>query len=219
VVGSLGTLEKAQNVGLIVRGVSLIIGPPMRKTAKRFSALYVVQMNRRGAISDQAIRHLPHLLAASAAVLFMVAAARATDLPPVAAPVSAERLVIQYKSGSYQLLSRTPLLKVLPPSDELPATNRAVSGFWFEVQTPKQKVIYRRIIPDPIKVYTEVPGPAPEPRPERAEAVRTEVVFTVLIPQVPGSNNLVLVSSPPGAAGNAPAAQPLARIPLAERPK
>lgn len=219
VIGSPGTLEKAQNVGLIVRGVSLIIGPPMRKTAKRFSAPSVALINRRGAKSDQAIRHLPHLLAASAAVLFMVAAARATDLPPVTGPVSAERLVIQYKSGSYQLLSRTPLFKVLPPSDELPATNRAVSGFWFEVQTPKQKVIYRRIIPDPIKVYTEVPGPAPEPRPERAEAVRTEVVFSVLIPHVPGSNNLVLVSSPSGAAGNAPAAQPLARIPLAERPK
>jgi Mrp family chromosome partitioning ATPase len=94
-----------------------------------------------------------------------------------------------------------------------------LSGFWFEVQTPKQEVKYRHIMPDPIKVYTEVPGPAPEPRPERSEAVRTEAVFTVLIPQVPGSNNLVLVSSSLGVAGNATAAQPLAHIPLAERSK
>ena len=131
----------------------------------------------------------------------------------------AERLVIQYNSGSYQLLSRTSLLKVIPPSDALPATNRAVSGFWFEVQTPKEEVKYRHIMPDPIKVYTEVPGPGPEPQPERAEAVPTEAVFTVLIPQLPGSNNLVLVSSPPATAANAPAAQSLIRIPLPESPK
>jgi hypothetical protein len=176
-------------------------------------------MNRQDATGDQAIRHIPHLLAAAAAVLFMVAAIYATDLPPAPGPAPAERLVIRYSSGTYHLLSRTLLLKVIPPSDALPATNRPLSGFWIEVQTPKQEVKYRRIIPDPIKVYTEVPGPAPEPHPERSEAVPTEAVFTVLIPQVPGSNNLVLVSSSLGAAGNAPTAQPLARIPLAEQLK
>jgi hypothetical protein len=154
-----------------------------------------------------------------AVISLLVPASWAADLLPGTGPVAAERLIIQYRSGSFQLLSRSPVTKVLPPSDELPATKRAVSGFWFEVQTPKGEVKYRRIMPDPVTVYTEVPGPGPEPRPERAEVVPAETVFTVLVPQVPGSNNVVLFSSPPGAAGKAQAAQKVARIPLAEQPK
>ena len=176
-------------------------------------------MNPPSTISHLSVRRLPFVLAATMFVLFIIAASRATDLPPAIGPVAAERLIIQYRSGSYQLLSRTPLLKVLPPSDALPTTNQAVTGFWIEIQTPRQEVKYRHIMPDPIKVYTEVPGPAPGPLPERSEAIPAETVFTLLIPQVPGSNNLVLVSSSLGLAGNAPAARPLARIPLAERPK
>jgi hypothetical protein len=165
------------------------------------------------------LRRWPCVLAVVAVMSFLVAASWAADLLPGAGPVPAERLIIQYRSGSFQLLSRSPVTKVLPPSDELPATNRAVSGFWFEVQTPKGEVKYRRIMPDPVTVYTEVPGPGPEPRPERAEVVPAETVFTVLVPRVPGSNNVVLFSSPPGAAGKAQAAQKVARIPLAEQPK
>jgi len=176
-------------------------------------------MSPSATINHLSFSRWPHVLATIAIFTLPIAATRATDLPPAAGPVPAERLLIKYSSGSYQLLSRTPLIKVLPPSDALPATNHAVTGFWFEIQTPKEEVKYRRIMPDPIKVYTEVPGPASEPQPERAEAIPAEAVFTVLIPQVPGSNNLVLVGSSLGAAGNALAAQPLARIPLAERTK
>ena len=165
------------------------------------------------------LRRWPCVLAVVPVMSFLVAASWAADLLPGTGPVPAERLIIQYRSGSFELLSRSPVTKVLPPSDELPATNGAVSGFWFEVQTPKGELKYRRIMPDPITVYTEVPGPGQEPRPERAEVVPAEAVFTVLVPQVPGSNNLVLVSSPPGAAGKAQAAKTVARIPLAEQPK
>ena len=172
-----------------------------------------------GQMTVRYLRSWPCVLAVAALISFLVAASWAADMLPGARPVPAERLIIQYRSGSFQLLSRSPLTKVLPPSDGLPATNHTVSGFWFEVQTHKGEVKYRRIMPDPITVYTEVPGPGPDPRPERAEVVPAEAVFTVLVPKVPGSNNLVLVSSPPGAAGKARAAQTLARIPLAEQLK
>jgi hypothetical protein len=191
----------------------------MSESETQFSFPPSSAMKPIGSFSHLSVRRWPCLAAAIAIISILIHAGRATDLPPVTGPVPAERLVIKYSSGSYQLLSRTPLLKVLPPSDALPTTNRAVTGFWFEVQTPNQEVKYRRIMPDPIKVYTEVPGPVPEPLPERSEAIPAETVFTLLIPQVPGSNNLVLVSSSLGLAGNAPAAQPLARIPLAEWPK
>jgi len=217
--GSLATLGKAQDFRLAAQGASATVFPPMSEAEKLFSLPRPASMNPPGARSNLSVRRWPLVLTAAAVAAFMIAASHATDLPPAAGPVPAERLVIQYRLGSYQLLSRTPLIKVLPPSDDLPATNRAVSGFWFEVQTPGEEVKYRRIMPDPIKVYTEVPGPAPEPRPERAEAVPAEVLFTLLIPQVPGSNNLVLVSSSPSATGNAQAAQAIVSIPLAERPK
>ena len=159
------------------------------------------------------------MLVVTAAGLFVIAGSLAVDLPPTKGPVPAERLLISYSSGGYQLLSRTPLTKVIPPSDTLPATNGALSGFWFEVQTPQADVKYRRILPDPTKVYTEVPGPGPDPQPERAEASRTEAVFSVLIPQLPGSNNLVLVSGSIGGTSDIQEAKRVARIPLAALPK
>jgi hypothetical protein len=201
------------------RSTSAIISPAMNETETQFSFPPPSSMNPQGANRELSTSHWPYMLAATTIASFLIAASRATDLPPAPGPVPVERLVIRYSSGTYQLLSRTPLLKVIPPSDALPATNRPLSGFWFEVRTPKDEVKYRRILPDPIKVYTEVPGPAPEPQPARAEAVPAETVFTLLIPQVPGSNNLVLVNSSFGAVGNAQTAQPPARIPLAERSK
>jgi len=138
----------------------------------------------------------------------------------VSGPVPAQRLIIQYRAGNFHLLSRIALLKVLPPSDDLPASNKSLSGFWFEVQSPDGAVRYRRIIADPITAYTEVPDPAQvPPQPERAEIVPAETVFTLLIPQVLGSNQLVLVSTPLGSADKSRAAQVLARIPLAEEAK
>jgi hypothetical protein len=91
-----------------------------------------------------------------------------------------------------------------------------MSGFWFEVQTPKGEVKYRRIVANPIAVYTEVPDPAQGFEPSRQEALPAEVVFSLLIPKVAGSNNLALVSSPLGPQSKAMPAQRLTLIPLPE---
>ena len=217
--GPLGKLGNPQDFRLEEQSASAIISPAMNETETQFSFPPPSSMNPPGANRDLSTRRWPYVLAATAIASFLIAASRATDLPPAPGPVPAERLVIQYSSGTYRLLSRTPLLKVIPPSDALPATNRPLSGFWFEVQTPKQagQIPAYHARPDQglygsSRPCARAPAGTLGNRPHRS-------VFTVLIPQVPGSNNLVLVSSSLGAAGNATAAQPLAHIPLAEQPK
>ena len=58
----------------------------------------------------------------------------------------AERLVIRYSASGFELVSRTALLKVLPPTVALPATKGAVSGSWFEA--PDWPVWGRHRIPE-----------------------------------------------------------------------
>ncbi len=208
-----------QNPDLTVTGVFVNTPLAMSGAEKRLPLSRGVLVNRRGLESTPRARRWLYGLAAAAAVSIVIAATMASDSQPWTGPVPAERLVIQYQSGSFQLLSRSRLIKVLPPSDQLPATNGAVSGFWFEVQTPKAELKYRRIMANPIAVHTEVPDPTEGSQPTRREILPDEVVFTLLIPQEPGSNNLVLVGSPLGPEGKAKPAQTLARIPLPEQAK
>jgi hypothetical protein len=191
----------------------------MVSTNSQFTPVCATAMNRRGARGNLSLMRWTCVLASAALISCIIATSRAWELPPGTGPVPAERVIIQYRSGSFQLLSRSLLTKVLPPSDELPTTNRALSGFWFEVQTPEAEVKYRRIMIDPITLYTEVPDPARALQPERQEVVPAEAVFTLLIPHIPGSNNLVLFSSPLGRMGKSQAAQKIARIALPEQSK
>lgn len=132
-------------------------------------------------------------------------------------PVPASRLTIQYRAGSFTLVSSASLLKVIPPSDQLPVTPLPVSGFWYELQSPQGEVVYRRIISDPITVYTEIPAPESSFVPERVEAPTAEAVLSILIPEIAGTNQLVLFSSPPGPVGKSQPATVVARIPVVSR--
>ena len=134
-------------------------------------------------------------------------------------PVPATRLTIQYRAGAFTLISSASLLKVIPLSDQLPATPLPVSGFWYELQSPQGEVVYRRIISDPITVYTEVPAPESSSAPERVEVASAETIFSILLPDIAGTNQLVLFSSPPGPVGKSQPATVVARIPIVSKAK
>ena len=152
------------------------------------------------------------------------------DEPPLSRAQSVQRLVIQYNQGELELLSQHPLVKVLPPSDELPAVQipgprqdpdeeapnelpavQLPSGFWFEVVMGDGSVRYRRIIENPILLAFE--GINPEEKHgvlERVESVPKQRIFSILVPVDRGDadTSVVFFSSPlePGAQARAAAA-------------
>jgi hypothetical protein len=153
--------------------------------------------------------------------------------PGSGGPVAAERIDIAFERGSYAVVSRVPVTKVLPPSDDLPAGPGPFSGFWFELRAADGSLRYRRVIGDPVLIVAEAPIPVKGARPgsaavtlDRHTAVPDTCTFTVLVPAPQAGDELLLFGPPyaPDARGamaapSAPAASlEGARLVLAVRP-
>jgi len=103
------------------------------------------------------------------------------------------RFRFEYGSGGVRLVSRQPVNLILPPSDNL--AGRAHSGFWFELRDGGDRVLYRKVLNNPIRVDHEVfadPGASPV----RVAANKPAGEFWVLAPDRPDARSLVLHSSP-----------------------
>lgn len=104
---------------------------------------------------------------------------------------SAERMVIRYHDGSYEILRRTPMTKILPATVALPGKTGDVRGNWFEVQTATGEVLYRRLMTAPNVRYVEYRSPDNPTRLKREEAVVAERTFSVLVPARSDASYLV----------------------------
>lgn len=128
----------------------------------------------------------------------------------------AERVVVRYDNGSFEVLSRTPIVKALGASDVLPAGLGAVGGFWYELQAADGAVIYRKVMANPLRVTHEgsdVEGASPS----LIEHFPATKVFSVVIPRPLDGDHLVIFSSPlePAVVRAFPAIE-AARLPLAQ---
>ncbi len=130
-------------------------------------------------------------------------------------PTRALRLTLEYEGRTVSVVSREHLAKVTPPSHALSGYERH-SGFWYELQDAKGQVLYRRIRDNPIRVDVEAYDPEGGPR--RYPVKRPRGIFVVLVPDLPKADALVLMSSPLDPRRKLESAQPLAKIPLRERP-
>lgn len=108
----------------------------------------------------------PRRVLMTRAILGVLAGALlATGLPALAqeGPGEADRVVVRYSEGSYELVSVTPITSYLAPSDEFPEGE--YSGFWFELVSSEGDVLYRRITGHPVPLVFEGPDQsAPEPQ-------------------------------------------------------
>ena len=91
-----------------------------------------------------------------------VAVAWAAGLVPAAlaqdtGPVDADRVVLRFSEGAFELVGVSPVTAVLPPSDALPGALGELSGFWFELQSSDGEVRYRRVVGDPVRLVFEGP--------------------------------------------------------------
>jgi hypothetical protein len=131
------------------------------------------------------------------------------------APPGAERVVLKFAGTNFQLVTTIQLEKVLPPSDELPQTERPISGFWYELRSPGGALRYRKVIGDPIRNRVEGPSPnANNTNPAPKFSIPQERVFSVLIPRSGKGDELVIFSSPLREGGESEPAQEVARINL-----
>jgi hypothetical protein len=106
---------------------------------------------------------------------------------------------------------------ILPRSNELPeGRGRPLAGFWYEARDGRGRALFRRVTRNPTEQAVEVP--AAEGGLQRVEMARPEVVFDVLIPDLPEVAELCFFESDPRA-GDATATlarslTPVARLPL-----
>lgn len=149
-----------------------------------------------------------------------------TDFRVIGGPQAVERLTIEFLAddvdrglSTFNLLSRTRVTMVLPPSDDLPSGRGAqeLSGFWYELQLGDGSVKYRRIITNPIRVVFEGPDPDNGSMfPDRKEAIPSNRIFNLLIPAPTSGDVLVLFSSPLTLDGQAGPAEEIGRIILVD---
>jgi hypothetical protein len=110
-----------------------------------------------------------------------------------------ERLMIRYSEGSFEIVERITLQKILPPSVELPDSVGRVAGYWFEVQNADSKTIYRRRMTAPEIIYTESPTEDEPHKLQRTDIVVSEKLLSVLVPKKSAARSLVFFGHPAGA--------------------
>ena len=113
-------------------------------------------------------------------------------------PNRALRLIFSYKGAKPTLVSRQELEMIVPPSDRTSEYEQH-SGFWVEVRDAEERVIYRRVMRNPMEEEREAPSGDPKRPFTRVRPQNPQGVFAVLVPYVDAAEELVLFSSPGGA--------------------
>jgi hypothetical protein len=109
----------------------------------------------------------------------------------------AVRLTFMYEGSDIHLLSQQYIEMVVPPSDIL-AGFESEQGFWIEVRTARDDLLYRQVIPDPFRPEIEVFSSDPDQSIARVRLDRPSGTFAVLIPETPEADHINLVSAAPG---------------------
>ena len=105
------------------------------------------------------------------------------------------RFTFSYRGADIKLESRQSIRMISPPSDIFPVSGKR-SGFWYELRDKENRVLYRRIIQNPVKYTVEVRSDEKE-TPLVWEKVKDPAgQFVLLVPELPEIESIVLVSSP-----------------------
>lgn len=104
------------------------------------------------------------------------------------------RLIFEYRGDEVHLVSKSRISMVAPRSDALEFPKEA-TGFWFEVRSLKDQLLYRQVTENPIKRFFEVRSKDPDYPMEWQEAKDPSGTFVVLIPDLDDAEELVFVGS------------------------
>ena len=81
------------------------------------------------------------------------------------------------------------------PSDPLKVSDKR-NGFWYELRDKKNRVLYRRIVQNPVKFAVEVRSDKKDTPLVWEEVKDPAGLFVLLAPELPEAESIVLVSSP-----------------------
>jgi hypothetical protein len=101
------------------------------------------------------------------------------------------RITFRVLDGSVDILSYQRLPMTCPPSVGLLPEEGKNSGYWLEVRDAKDKLVFHRILSDPLgdSVSHHLSGK----KIERNLGTTSDHVFQVLIPDIPDADSMVLM--------------------------
>ena len=127
-------------------------------------------------------------------------------------PQYAYRVTFEYQGGQVTKTAQQRIAMATPPSHEIEG-HQEEAGFWYELRDANDKTVYRRIMQSPIQTTVEVFSP--EGTITRRPVQNPSGVFQLVVPEISGASNLVLVGTPqPPPAPVGTAAQERARPPV-----
>jgi hypothetical protein len=138
------------------------------------------------------------------------------DEPPFAEPPRTLRLTFSYEGDTVRLISRERLEMIPPPSEPV-AIREGQSGFWYEVRDTDERILYQRVLQNPIQFDVEVFTSDPNQMLTRQRVANPRGVFVLTAPEIEGAATLVLFSSPLEPARSGQPATELARFDLRPR--
>ena len=101
------------------------------------------------------------------------------------------RIRVRWQDGKWTVASERRVSKmIIPNTQSLPKVEKGqeITGFWFEVADSKGKILYRRIINDPLRQQIEVPNI--DGTFTNIPVSRRDITFEVLIPDDPENATL-----------------------------
>ncbi len=105
------------------------------------------------------------------------------------------RFTFSYRGADIKLESRQSIRMISPPSDIFPVSGKR-SGFWYELRDKENRVLYRRIIQNPVKYAVEVRSDEKETLLVWEKVKDPTGQFVLLAPELSEIESIVLVSSP-----------------------
>lgn len=110
-------------------------------------------------------------------------------------PAQTVRVTIAYRGQDLRLASRQTVTMRTLPSHELQVPEKQ-SGFWFQVEDGSGRVIYRRVMQNPIRYDTETISDDPQHPLMRVEVADPDGMFFLLVPLLREAQVVRVFSSP-----------------------
>ena len=122
------------------------------------------------------------------------------------------RITLSHRDGSFRLESAAHLEKVTPPSAPVEGAQQQ-AGSWIALEDAKGQMLYRRFIRDPLAPQ-EAPGDEHEIN--RVRIPGQPQGLSLLVPDLQGTEAIVLYGSETDQKGRIQAAKPIFKVSLRE---
>jgi hypothetical protein len=105
------------------------------------------------------------------------------------------RLTFEYERDRVRLIERQRVDMVAPVGESEPI-KRGATGFWVELRDGRNRLLYQRVVYQPVRFEAEVFGEKPGDPLSWRPIANPRGTFALLVPDLPEANAVRLMSSP-----------------------